>query len=564
VKGKEARVGGVHSSNHSREIKGFNTFIDVNLLFDIPLVGKKFTWFNANGSAKSRLDRVLVSGEWMDNWPMCKQYVQNREVSDHSAIVVKSLDKDWGPKPFRTIDAWFMERGFCEMVKKKWNSYPVQGSAFVKFKEKLKCLKGDLKVWNKDVFGDINTSKKRTLQEIEDFDCQDCSRILTEADRLKRSVLVTRLRELDKKLDSLIRQKAKGVEVGGQWCEEPCTVRLEAKKTRFKATKDLGVRLDGVEFKSLSTEVSLSLIAEFTKKEIRDSVWQCEGTKSPGSDGFNFNFLKKSWEVMKDEVVAVMILFHETGCIPKGCNASFVALVPKVRDPAKLEQYRPISLVGAMYKIIAKVLAERIKNVLPHVIDESQSTFLKGRGILDNILMANEVVEDLRRGGRSGLCLKMDFEKAYDSVRWDFLYYMQQRMGFHNRWILWIRGCMESASVSVLVNGSPTEEFIPSRGLRQGDPLTPFLFLVVAEGLTGLVREAVKANLLTGLKVGRKETLMSLLQFADDTLFFCEDSFTNVVTLKAILRGFELASGLKSTSQVLMSLIKTLTATPRL
>jgi len=309
--------------------------------------------------------------------------------------------------------------------------------------------------------------------------------------------------------------------------------------------KDFGVRLDAVELKSLSAEVSLSLITVFTEKEIRDAVWQCEGTKSLGPDGFNFNFLKKNWEVIKEEFVAVMVLFHETGSIPKGCNASFVALVPKVRDPVKLEQYRPISLVGAVYKIIAKVLAERIKNVLPYVIDESQSAFLKGREILDSALMANEVIEDLRRGGRSGLCLKVDFEKAYDSVRWEFLYDMLQRMGFHSKWILWIRGCMESASVSVLVNGSPTEEFTPSRGLRQGDPLAPFLFLVVAEGLAGLVREAVKANLLTGLKVGRKEIVMSLLQFADDTLFFCEDSFTNVVTLKAILRGFELASGLK-------------------
>ena len=186
-----------------------------------------------------------------------------------------------------------------------------------------------------------------------------------------------------------------------------------------------------------------------------------------------------------------------------------------------------------------------IKKVLPYVIVESQSTFLKGRGILDSVLMANEVVENLRRRGRSGLCLKVDFEKAYDSVRWEFLYDMLQRMGFHYRWILWIRGCMESVFVLVLVNGSPTEEFTPSRGLRQGDPLAPFLFLVVAEGLVRLVREAVKGNLLTGLKVGRKEVVMSLLQFVDDTLFFCEDSFTNVVTLKAILRGFELASSLK-------------------
>jgi len=143
------------------------------------------------------------------------------------------------------------------------------------------------------------------------------------------------------------------------------------------------------------------------------------------------------------------------------------------------------------------------------------------------------------------LCLKVDFEKAYDSVRWEFLYDMLHRMGFHCRWIKWVRGCLESATVSMLVNGSPTEEFKPSRGLRQGDPLAPFLFLVVAEGLAGLVREAVKANLLTGLKVGRKKIELSLLPFADDTLFLCENSFTNVVTLKAILRGFELASGLK-------------------
>jgi len=104
---------------------------------------------------------------------------------------------------------------------------------------------------------------------------------------------------------------------------------------------------------------------------------------------------------------------------------------------------------------------------------------------------------------------------------------------------------LESASISVLVNGSPTEEFKPSRGLRQGDPLAPFLFLVVVEGLAGLVRQAVKTNMLHGLKIGRKEVDVCLLQYADDTLFLCENSFTNVVTLKAILRGFEIASGLK-------------------
>ena len=186
--------------------------------------------------------------------------------------------------------------------------------------------------------------------------------------------------------------------------------------------------------------------------------------------------------------MAALPLFHETGSIPKGCNASFIALVPKVRDSSKLEQYRPISLVGALYKIISKVLASTMKKVLPFLIDECQSAFVKGIRILDSVLMAIEVVKDLRRNGRRGLCLKVDFEKAYDSVRWAFLYDMLSRMGFHNLWIAWIKGCLEFAIVVVLVNGSPTDEFKPSRGLRQGDPLAPFLFLVVAEGLARIVR----------------------------------------------------------------------------
>ena len=240
-----------------------------------------------------------------------------------------------------------------------------------------------------------------------------------------------------------------------------------------------------------------------------------------------------------------MALFHATGSIPKGCNASFIALIPKNKDPSKLEQYRPISLVGALYKIILKVLANRMKKVMPAIIDDNQSVFLKGRGILDSVLTANEVLEELRIRRRSGLCLKVDFEKAYDSVRWEFLYDMLSRMGFHSLWISWIKGCMDSATVSLLVNGSPTEEFKPTRGLRQGDPLALFLFLIVAEGLAGIVREALKVKMLTGLKIGRKGEEVCILQFTDDTLFFCEDNISNVITLKAIPRGFELASGLK-------------------
>jgi len=122
---------------------------------------------------------------------------------------------------------------------------------------------------------------------------------------------------------------------------------------------------------------------------------------------------------------------------------------------------------------------------------------------------------------------------------------MMERLGFCKRWIQWIRECLESATVSVLVNGSPSKEFKTSRGLRQGDPMAPFLFLIVAQGLAGLVKQATRKKLLSGIKVGGKEVEINLLQFADDTLFVCESKVQNIMCIKAILRCFELSSGLK-------------------
>ena len=231
--------------------------------------------------------------------------------------------------------------------------------------------------------------------------------------------------------------------------------------------------------------------------------------------------------------------------MPKGCNASFIALVPKKRNSLGMEDYRHISLVACVYKIISKILANRLKSVLPKIIDYSQSAFIKERGLLDSILVANEVVEEYRAKNKRLAIIKVDYEKAYDSVSWEFLYYMMVRLGFCARWIGWIKECLESSTVSILVNGSPTKEFCPKKGLRQGDPMAPFLFLIVAEGLAGMVRQAVKKKLYYGVHVGSKAINVGLLQFADDTLFMCEAKIQNAWVIKSILRSFELASGLR-------------------
>ena len=222
-----------------------------------------------------------------------------------------------------------------------------------------------------------------------------------------------------------------------------------------------------------------------------------------------------------------------------------MALIPKKSHPQSLNDYRPISLIGCMYKVIAKLLSNRLRSVMDELIDERQSAFIKGRHILHGILILNEVVEEAMRSKKPAMIFKVDFEKAYDSVSWSFLDYMLLRLGFCQKWRRWISACLHSATISVLINGSPSKEFNPSRGLRQGDPLAPLLFNIIGEGLTGMMREAVHKNLYRSYLVGKKREPVNILQYADDTVFVGEVDWQNVHAIKALLRGFELASGLK-------------------
>lgn len=230
---------------------------------------------------------------------------------------------------------------------------------------------------------------------------------------------------------------------------------------------------------------------EFSMEELKEAVWACGGDKSPGPDGINFKFIKSFWELLKEDFKSVVDEFFVRGVWPRGTNASFIALIPKVDSPLGLGDYRPISLVNCMYKVVSKLLSMRLKTVLPGLLDVCQFAFIGGKNMLDSVLIANEIVHEAKRKKLPTFVLKIDYEKAYDSVKWDFLLYMLRRMKFGEKFIKWIWGCLKSASVSVLVNGSPTEEFCMEKGLRQGDPLAPFLFRMVAEGLNGLMKQIV-------------------------------------------------------------------------
>jgi len=197
----------------------------------------------------------------------------------------------------------------------------------------------------------------------------------------------------------------------------------------------LKLNLDGVSFKNISRADNEALCSNISETEILEAVSQCGNSKSPGLDGFNFFFIKSNWDVVGQDIIRAILRFQDTSFIPRGCNASFIALVSKKDNPSNLNEFRPILLVGCVYKILSKVLANRLKKVLPSFIDLNQSAFLGGRGLLDSILVANETVDYLKKENKSGVFVKVDFEKAYDSVDWKYLYYMMGRLGFNYKWI---------------------------------------------------------------------------------------------------------------------------------
>jgi hypothetical protein len=299
-------------------------------------------------------------------------------------------------------------------------------------------------------------------------------------------------------------------------------------------------------FKRLTLAEGGSLTRHFLEAEVKAAIWECDSFKSPGPDGINLGFFKDFWTELKGDVMRFISEFHRNGRLTKGINATFIALIPRVDSPQRLNDFRPISLVGSLYKILAKVLANRLRLVIGSVISEAQTAFVKDRQILDGILIANEVVDEARKSRKELMLFKVDFEKAYDSVDWGYLDAVMGKMAFPSLWRKWIRECVCTATASVLVNGSPTDEFSFQRGLRQGDPLSPFLFLLAAEGLNVMMTSMVERNMFTGYRVGDQAPLtVSHLQFADDTLLVGEKSWANVCALRAVLVLFELISGLK-------------------
>lgn len=348
--------------------------------------------------------------------------------------------------------------------------------------------------------------------------------------------------------DKFSHTRIKGISINGSWATEPSLVIkhiFDFHKIKFQNLSENRPRYTGSLFKTLSEfEVSV-LDAPFSCVETKNAVWGCGGGKALGPDGFTFKFIKNYWDTIGKDFISMVKRFEVDGHIPKGCNSSFISLVPKIQDPICIKDYRPISLIGCQYKVIAKILANRLGQVVHSVVSEVQTAYIKGRQIIDGPLMVNEIISWAKKKKECLFILKVDFEKAFDSLDWNFLDHTMEQMGFSEKWRKWISGCLNSAYGSVLVNGSPTKEFKIQKGLRQGDPLSPFLFIIAVEALHISLQEAKSRNIFEGIKVGSNLVDVSHLQYADDALIIGKWSLENAKNLCRILRCFHMATGLK-------------------
>ncbi|CAL5335747.1 unnamed protein product [Camellia sinensis] len=275
-------------------------------------------------------------------------------------------------------------------------------------------------------------------------------------------------------------------------------------------------RMVGVQFDMISVADREALERLVIEDEVLGALRMMGGDKAPDPDGFTMAFFKHYWCVVRTDVMATLEAFFMSGHFKRSLNATFLALISKKGGAEDIRDFRPISLLGSVYKFLAKVLANRLRQFC-------------------------------KQWCQSLIC-KLDIDKAYDNVRWEFLLYVLERMGFGETWCRWIRFCISTVWMSVLVNGTPAGFFPIFRGLRQGDPLSPLLFILVMEALSRLLDKMVHEGLLEGFMVGPimgTPISVSHLLYVDDALIFCGAVMEQVGYLRCVLLCFEAVSGLQ-------------------
>ncbi|XP_031090853.1 uncharacterized protein LOC115995843 [Ipomoea triloba] len=455
-------------------LRGFGEAVEDCGLSQLPLRGYQFTWDRGKGTAdwmEERLDKVFANERWRGLQEVA--IVENllTRTSNHSALFL-NLSSGVGRRSgmrggFKFEMAWLLDEGCRGVVENAWQEGRAGGL--------LHCLHhcGErLHRWGGDRFYNFGKQMKQLR------DAQYRLRGLRDPVSLAEfSRLENLITQLEAEEDVYWRQRAKqhwlqGADANTRFYHRYASARKK-KNYLSRLKNDAG---EWVEGDLLKPDDNALLLRPFEMSEVKEALFSMFPDKAPGLDGMNPGFYQHYWDVVGGDVSDFVLGCLNSCSFPEGLNATNVVLIPKKKVPERVSDLRPIALCNVVYKIMAKILANRMKRL-----------------ITDNILVAAEVGHYLNRK-QTGLAgwgaLKLDMAKAYDRMEWPFLERMLRALGFNDKWVELIMLCVSTVSYSFLINGSPSADVVPSRGLRQGDPLSPYLFIICAEGISLLLQKA--------------------------------------------------------------------------
>lgn len=559
----------------------FNAVIDTLNLRELESSGRSFTWANhLQNQTFEKLDRILVSTEFETKFPLSTVSILTREISDHTPLLYNSGGASAAYQPqFKFELGWLRRDGFSDIVKEVWQGVSIEGTPLERWQRKIRRLRQFLRGWAKNITGAYKKEKKELLDKLDTLDKKAEHTILNEFELNVKHVLNDRLAELLREEEIKWYQRAKvkhllegdantkyyhllangrhrktrifqlqdGNEVitGDAQLKEHITKYF---KTLFGPSQTSSIFLDESQvddIRQVSAEENESLTADFTEEEIKCAIFQMKHNTAPGPDGFPPEFYQAFWTIIKDDLLALFSDFQQGSLPLNSLNFGTIILLPKQKDVRTIQQYRPICLLNVSFKIFTKVATNRLTSVAQKVIKPTQTAFLPGRNIMEGAIILHETLHELHTKKQDGVIFKIDFEKAYDKVRWSFLQQTLRMKGFSHKWCSWVEKFTQGGNVSIKVNDQVGNYFQSKKGLRQGDPMSPVLFNIVVDMLAILIARAKNADRVEGVIPHLIQDGLSILQYADDTVIFMSHDVAKAINMKLILTTFEQLSGLK-------------------
>jgi len=557
-----------------RAMRRFRHVLDALQLSELYLHGRRFTWSNEHRHPTlERIDRAFASVAWLQSFSCHRLRSLSSDCSDHAPLLLDLCTEPWARLRFRFESIWVRFDGFMEVVSSAWVCTLPHVDHCRALDYLLRRTAKALKCWSAKHVGSIRFQLFAAREIVAQLDVAQESRPLSDEEHDLRKELKRESLGLASLARTIARQRSR-IRFLGEGDANTRFFHLQAchrnRKNTITALQQDGqwitaedakadliydyysdilgkpfTRSHGINFQHLGIpQLELEHLGDcFSEAEIWETIKELPNDRAPGPDGFTGIFYKVAWPIIKVQILnAFNQLWSLDGRSFYLLNDALMVLLRKTPEPSSLKDYRPISLMHSFAKLLSKCLARRLAPLLATLVRNNQSAFIKGRCIHDNFTTVSLTCKWLHARRFPCLLIKVDIAKAFDSVSWPFLLELLRHIGFPQRWTDLLSILLSSASTKVLVNGRPGRRLCHARGLRQGDPLSPMLFVIVMEVLNSLIVEADRRRIFSRLPGDAIQQRASL--YADDLVVFLAPTAHDLQCLRAILDCFAGASGL--------------------